>query len=115
MPSKTRLICAERFPTECAVFIDIGMSIVPIAGMTLPTMSTVVQVQLGFAILMVTGRSSGFTSLIVADTVVPGSTTPKSTPGGSAFIGPGIAWPAGAGGGRPGVVGEVAGIVAGGV
>jgi hypothetical protein len=50
-------------------------------------MSTVVQVHVGVACLINTGRSNGLISLMVEETSVPGSTMPKSTPGGSATMG----------------------------
>ena len=88
---KTRSTFATFAPIASFVFIDIGMSIDPCAGICFPTMSTVVHVQLGVAFSMKIACDEALESRIVPSTTECGRTTPKSTVAGLAEIGPLVA------------------------
>ena len=78
---------ACRIPIERLVFIETGTVIDPSGGMTFPARSTVVQVQLGFALTIVNGRSEVFVSVTSDSSVLPGCTTPKLTGSGITMMG----------------------------
>jgi hypothetical protein len=86
-PPKVSTTSAAFSPVAPLVFIEIGTSIVPPAGIVLPTRSSVVQVQLGALRTQVTGWFVVLRSMAVNFTSERGCTNPASTDAGSAFTG----------------------------
>ena len=86
-PSNISTTCADFSPVAPLVRMDNGTLIVPPAGISLPSMSTVVHVQLGALRTHFTGRSRVFRSVASNFTSVCGATKPASSDAGIALIG----------------------------
>ena len=79
-------------PVAPLVFIEIGTSSVPPAGIDFPTMSRVVHVQLGALRTQVTAWAEVLRSVATNFTSECGCTNPASTDAGSAFTGQRAIW-----------------------
>ena len=86
-PSMISWTRAIFLPSALFVVMEIGICTEPRAGMMTFVMSTVVQVHVGCAFMIRTGRSEVLTRVTSDSRVLPGSTMPKSTICGVATIG----------------------------
>ena len=86
-PSNISTTCAAFSPVAPLVRMESGTFSVPPAGISLPSMSTVVQVQLGALRTHFTGRSRVFRSVASNFTSVCGATKPASSDAGIALMG----------------------------